>query len=562
MIMSQFARRMTAAALVVSGLCEWSWPRRASGVEITCGDWQDTDLKTVFTIHDASKFDAVDSGTWRLGGTLDVRFEGAVEPHEGSEFLLYGGGVTGLKGKFDHVVLADGWLYDLEYDHDQPAVVLRNLRPDRAPAFPGAEGFGKYTLGGRGGRVIEVTNLNDSGPGSFRMACEATGPRIIVFRVSGTIALASKLVIRRPFITIAGQSAPGDGICISGHQVKFEADHVIVRYLRFRPGDAQGVEQDGFGGNGDHVIIDHCSVSWSVDEALSINKASNLTVQWCMVTESLYDSVHKKGRHGYGGLWGGRGGSWHHNLLAHHSSRNPRASGNENSGLLDVRNNVIYNWGFNSAYGGERWPRNWINNYYKSGPATREDVRHRIFLQGDPLGKMFAAGNVVEGFPEISADNWAGGIEYSEKGGASEKTLRVYQPYQVAPISTQSAIEALECVLTDAGASLSRDSVDARIVEEVRAGRATYGETWGGGGKGIIDSQAAVGGWPELKSTPAPLDTDHDGMPDDWEKTCNLDARNPDDGASDRDHDGYTNVEEYLNALVDPRLTAPLANGQ
>ncbi len=553
MLMSQFVRGITAAAVVVSGICGWSWPRLASGVETSCSDWQDTGPKTVFTIHDSSKCDAVDSGAWVLGGTLEVRFEGTVEPHEGSEFILYGGGVTGLKGEFERVVLPDGWLYDLKYDHDQPAVVLRNLKPDRAPAFPGAEGFGKYTLGGRGGRVIEVTNLNDSGPGSFRMACEATGPRIIVFRVSGTIALASKLVIRHPFITIAGQSAPGDGICISDHQVKFEADHVIVRYLRFRPGDAQGVEHDGFGGNGDHVIIDHCSVSWSVDEALSINKASNLTVQWCMVTESLYDSVHKKGRHGYGGLWGGRGGSWHHNLLAHHSSRNPRASGNENSGLLDVRNNVIYNWGFNSAYGGERWPRNWINNYYKSGPATREDVRHRIFIQSDSLGKMFAAGNVVEGFPEISADNWAGGIEYSEKSGASEKTLRVFQPFQVAPISTQTAIEALECVLTDAGASLSRDSVDARIAEEVRAGRATYGETWGGGGKGIIDSQTAVGGWPELKSTPAPLDTDHDGMPDDWEETCNLDARNREDGAADRDRDGYTNVEEYLNALVDPR---------
>ena len=557
MSLFQSSRWMTVAVIGIAGglgLIGWE---HAVAPAAAVGDWRDAGPTTVFTIHDASDFQQVDSGAWVLGGTLEVRFAGALEPHAGSEFALYGGGVSGLKGKFDRVMLPEGWLYELEYDHDLPAVVLRNLRPDRAPAFPGAEGFGKYSLGGRGGRVIEVTNLNDSGPGSFRAACDASGPRIVVFRVSGTIPLASRLVIRNPHITIAGQSAPGDGICIRDHQVKFEADHVIVRYLRFRPGDLKGIEHDGFGGEGNHVIIDHCSVSWSVDEALSINKATNLTVQWCMVTESLYDSVHKKGRHGYGGLWGGRGASWHHNLLAHHSSRNPRASGNEHSGLIDVRNNVIYNWGFNSAYGGERWPRNWISNYYKSGPATRDNVRHRIFIQSDALGQMFADGNVVEGFPEISADNWAGGIEYSEKSGASEATLRVSQPFAVAPVATQPAAEALERVLAQAGASLSRDAVDARIIEETRTGTATYGETWGGGGKGIIDSQAAVGGWPELKSPPPPPDTDHDGLPDEWEQAHGLDANNPDDGAADRDPEGYTNLEEYLNSLVTPDAARP-----
>ncbi|HRK35901.1 MAG TPA: pectate lyase, partial [Candidatus Hydrogenedentes bacterium] len=349
---------------------------------------------------------------------------------------------------------------------------------------------------------------------------------------------------------IAGQTAPGDGICIKDYQFSFETQHFICRYLRFRPGDESRKEQDAFGGEGDHIIIDHCSASWAVDETLSINKASNLTVQWCMVTESLTKSIHKKGAHGYGGLWGGPGGTWHHNILAHHSSRNPRASGNEESGLLDCRNNVIYNWGFNSAYGGELWPRNWINNYYKAGPATSENVRDRIFLQKDPRGRMYAEGNFVYGFPEISANNWAGGIDFAPDGEATEQTLRAMEPYVVAPVSTQSAEEAYELVLSHAGCSKSRDTVDARIIEEIRTGTAKFGETFKGGGKGIIDSQASVGGWPELRSTEPPGDTDHDGMPDAWETEAGLDPSDPADGALDRNDDGYTNLEDYLNELA------------
>jgi hypothetical protein len=269
-----------------------------------------------------------------------------------------------------------------------------------------------------------------------------------------------------------------------------------------------------------------------------------------MVTESLYNSYHKKGKHGYGGLWGGPGGSWHHNILAHHSSRNPRASGNEQSGLMDFRNNVVYNWGFNSAYGGELWPRNWVNNYYKSGPATERKVRHRIFIQGDARGRMFADGNFVVGFPSISKDNWDGGIDFTSDGTASESTLRVNRPYTVAPVKTQSAEEAFELVLAHAGASKLRDSVDSRIINEIRGGTAKYGASWDGGGKGIIDSQADVGGWPELASIPAPPDADGDGMPDDWESDMQLDPRNATDGSADADGDGYTNVEEYLNELA------------
>lgn len=504
----------------------------------------------VFEVNDHEVLNPVTNGRVRLTGALEVRFTGRVQPHEDSVFSFFGPGVASLEGKFERVILPDGWLGDVNYDPAARSVTLRNLRPDHAPAFPGAEGFGKYTVGGRGGRVIEVTQLGDSGPGSLRAAVMAKGPRTVVFSVSGTIALESELKIREPYLTIAGQTAPGDGICIKNYQVSFDTSQVIMRYLRFRPGDERGKEQDGFGGGGDHIVIDHCSASWGVDETFSINKAANLTVQWCLVSESLYHSLHKKGNHGYGGLWGGPGGSWHHNILAHHSSRNPRASGNVDSGLMDYRNNVVYNWGFNSAYGGELWPRNWINNYYKSGPATDDKVRHRIFLQKDPRGKMYTAGNFVAGFPLISADNWKGGIDFAPDGEATERTLRVDRPFVVAPVTTQSADAAYELVLAQAGASLVRDAVDRRVIHEIRTGTAKFGATYKGGGKGIIDSQKDVGGWPELRSLPAPVDTDHDGMPDAWESAHGLDPGDPSDGARETASGGYTNLELYLNSLV------------
>lgn len=512
--------------------------------------WRTCAGRTVFEVNDHEVLNPLQSGHWRLGGTVEVQFTGPIEPHENSLFQLCAPGVEAIEGKFDHVILPQGWRYDLKYDPQAGTVTLSNLRPDRAPAFPGAEGFGKYTVGGRGGRVIEVTNLDDHGPGSFRAACLAKGPRTVVFRVSGTIPLESRLKITEPFLTVAGQTAPGAGICLKNYQVSFNTHDLILRYLRFRPGDESGVEQDGFGGEGHHLIVDHCTASWGVDETFSINKGTNLTVQWCLVSESLTKSLHKKGAHGYGGLWGGPGGSWHHNLLAHHSSRNPRASGNAESGLMDYRNNVVYNWGFNSAYGGELWPRNWINNYYKSGPATSEKVRRRIFLQKDPRGKMYAAGNFVCGASAISADNWQGGIDFAPDGEATEATLRVAHPLVVAPVTTQPAETAYELVLAQVGCSLFRDSVDQRIIEEVRTGTAKFGETYGGGGKGIIDSQTAVGGWPELRSQPAPPDTDHDGMPDDWERKHGLDLNNSADGASDTNGNGYTNLEAYLNSLT------------
>lgn len=510
--------------------------------------WQSTGPTTEVRITDGERCEALPAGSWQLSGVLKLSFEGRIMPHEGSVIELCGPDVKQIKGRFDRVELPDGWLGEIVYNDRPPFVVLKNFRPDRSPAFPGAEGFGKYTIGGRGGRVIEVTNLNDSGEGSFRAACLAKGPRTIVFRTSGTIALETGLTIKNPYITIAGQTAPGDGICLRDSQVKFDTEHLIVRYLRIRPGDLKGKELDGFGGNGKDVLVDHCSVSWGIDEVLSINKAANFTVQWCMATESLYDSVHHKGKHGYGGLWGGPGGSWHHNILAHHSSRNPRVSGNADSGLMDYRNNVVYNWGFNSAYGGELWPRNFVNNYYKYGPATKENVRRRIFVQKDPRGRMYADGNFVWGYPQISADNWSGGIDFDKDGEATIETLRSLKPYPVAPVTTQTAEAAYESVLSEAGCSLNRDTVDTRIINEIREGKATYGKSWAGGGKGIIDSQADVGGWPELKSAVPPPDEDHDGMDDRWEIANGLSSKDPKDGNEMRD--GYTNLEHYLNSLV------------
>ncbi|MCP9235271.1 polysaccharide lyase family 1 protein [Lewinella sp. JB7] len=251
--------------------------------------------------------------------------------------------------------------------------------PAQQLAFPTAEGYGKYALGGRGGAVYLVTNLHDGGDGSLRQAVEASGPRTVIFQVSGNIELESPLVIRNPYLTIAGQTAPGEGICLKNYPLNIDADHVIMRYLRIRPGDVSGKDYDAVSGRyHKHIILDHLSASWSVDETMSVYHCDSITVQWSMITESMYDSNHAKGTHGFGGIWGSNHGSYHHNLLAHHTSRNPRmASG---SGFTDYRNNVIYNWGFNSCYGGEAShvgndqfnfsTFNVVGNYYKPGPAT------------------------------------------------------------------------------------------------------------------------------------------------------------------------------------------------
>jgi pectate lyase len=413
-------------------------------------------------------------------------------------------------------------------------------------AFPGAEGFGKLTTGGRGGKVITVTNLNDSGPGSLREAIQTKGARIITFGISGTIALESDLPINDGNLTIAGQSAPGDGICIKNYPMRISADNVIIRYMRFRLGDEKKIEDDAFNGrSSNNVMIDHCSISWSTDECASFYRNSNFTMQWCIISESLKNSVHHKGEHGYGGIWGGTGVSFHHNLFAHHTSRNPRFSGssttpNSPNELVDFTNNVIYNWEGNSTYGGEKGRYNMVNNYYKAGPATIDSKRDRIVNPSEPYGKFYVAGNIVTASEEVTANNWNGGVQCDDPSATKADS-----PFEVVVLENiQSAEAAYQSVLKSAGASHCRDIIDQRIVKEVENGTATFGN-------GIIDSQTDVGGYPSLKSTKALKDSDLDGMPDAWEKKNNLDSNDAADASAFTIDKNYTNIEVYLNQLVE-----------
>lgn len=425
----------------------------------------------------------------------------------------------------------------------QPPVVQQD--PATPIAFPGAEGFGKYTTGGRGGAVYVVSNLNDDGPGSLREAIRKKGPRIIVFSVSGTIALESTLSINNSDITIAGQSAPGDGICIRNFPVKISADNVIIRYIRFRLGDERSQQDDAIScTRQQNIIIDHCSMSWATDECASFYRNKNFTLQWCIVAESLNHSVHEKGDHGYGGIWGGVGASFHHNLIAHHTSRLPRFSGssttpNAPDELVDFRNNVIYNWMSNNAYGGEKGRYNMVNNFYKPGPATRSK-KPWILNPSPPYGQFFIDGNVLVGDDRITRDNRLG-----VKADHPDSAI-VNKPFNAEPVSVQPASEAFEAVLNNAGASYRRDAVDARIAEEVRKGIATGGLD----STGIIDSQKQVGGWPALQSTTAPTDTDLDGMPDAWETRNKLNPQDARDAAAFTLSKTYSNVEVYLNSLL------------
>ncbi len=450
------------------------------------------------------------------------------------------------------------------------------------PAFPGAEGYGAVSIGGRGGQVIKVSNLNDSGAGSLRAAVAVNAPRIIVFTVSGNIFLNSRLTINRPYITIAGQTAPGDGITLIGNQTTVETHDVIIRYLRFRAGDLNCAERDalddGNSPNTYNIIIDHCTASWGIDETLSFYYGHDTTIQWCMITESLYDSCHSKGPHGYGGIWGGTNSSFHHNLFAHHSSRNPRfASG---CSVIDHRNNVIYNWGGNSTYGGEGSNMNIINNYYKYGPATMSStIKRRIFQASDAYAKAYINGNYVDGYPAITADNWfGGGVAYDN--GASESTLRVSSPFTASAVTTTTAQEAYNDVLAGAGDSFpGRDFLDSRIVSEVQTRGGSYGSSYADGHKGIIDSQfdlcpnGGLGVCPEcsdgdndycwlpvLNSAAAPVDSDNDAMPDEWEMAHCLNPYDQGDAGGDRDDDGYTNIEEYINWLLLGQSMPPRAD--
>ena len=374
------------------------------------------------------------------------------------------------------------------------AVLVAGLIGWPASPAPGAEGFGADTPGGRGGRTIAVTTLADSGPGSFRAAVTASGARIVRFDVAGLITLESPIVIAQPYATIDGSSAPGDGVCIRGSEVAIRTHDVIVRHMRFRPGDVSGKEVDalGIGGDSHRVLIDHVSASWAVDETLSASGAvRDITIQWSIIAEGLNRSVHSKGEHGYGSLVRAVGGvTLHHNLWAHNSSRNPRLGDNYGAApwpVFDVRNNVIYDYG-DIAHGmvGDRLSTNFVGNYIRPGPSSNRS-RAPIVLTDTAAVDYFVTGNVVDGREALTTDN-ALLFDRPERNGRRLVTLAA-RPFPAPPVTTTSAAQALRDVLAGAGATLPRrDAVDGRLVREVetRTGK-------------IIDSQKDVGGWPVYK---------------------------------------------------------------
>ncbi len=440
-----------------------------------------------------------------------------------------------------------------------------------AIAFPGAEGFGKYTTGGRGGKVFVVTNLYDNGSGSLREAVEAKGKRIVVFAVSGTIHLETKLVIKGD-VTVAGQTAPGDGICLADQSVSIGGDNIIVRYLRFRMGDKyqRGGMVDGNGGDDAfggtrrrNIIIDHCSMSWSTDEVFSVYAGDSTTLQWNLISEPLNYSYHFETgdkdyeHHGYGAIWGGKHLSAHHNLFAHCNNRNPRFDGTRNSPEenVDYRNNVIYDWGGNNIYAGEGGNYNIVNNYFKYGPSTSTTVRYRIVNPGRwekpviPFGKYYVDGNYVDGNEEMTKDNYRG--VHMGQGGTEEdkKNTVITSPHPAENIKMQSAQDAYSSVLEHVGASYHRDTLDQRIINDVKNRTGRFIDVQGGFPHGTA-YELTVNAWPALKALPAPADTDKDGMPDEWEKKHGLNATDANDASGYKLDKLYTNIEVYINSLL------------
>lgn len=483
------------------------------------------------------------------------------------------------------------------------------------PAFPGAEGFGRYTTGGRGGKVYVVNTLEDNNEGdaatrqgSLRWCLNQSGTRTIVFNVSGTIYLKSALSINNGNVTLAGQSAPGDGICVADYPFTIRANNVIIRYMRFRLGNRNVAhhEGDGLGGMDlKDIIIDHCSVSWSIDECLSVYGSRDITVQWCLVSQSLNNAGHSKGSHGYGGNWGGSGASYHHNLMAHHNSRTPRLGPRQSTQTderMDMRNNVIYNWAGNGCYGGEGMNVNIVNNYYKPGPGTMTrstgiqqriasiNIRTTEYCQNSdgswngwyPMhhvwGRFYVKGNVNSKHSVVTNDNWTYGIYNQINKNGNDGTfndsvhqhMKLAQPIDFLYTTTHTAEKAYEKVLDYAGASLHRDAVDALMVSDAREGKATYSGKNGTKVPGLIDSQNDIkpadapadwSPWPALQQTTPWTDSDGDGMPDEYETANGL---NPADAADGNivNAEGYTNLEVYLNGIVSHITEAQNAEGE
>jgi hypothetical protein len=462
------------------------------------------------------------------------------------------------------------------------------------PAFPGAEGGGKYSFGGRGGRVIVVTNLNDDGPGSFRWACEQGGARVIVFNVAGIIRIKTPVIIRAPYITIAGQTAPGDGVCIAGESVWINTHDVIIRYMRFRRGETWvGRRDDAIGGNPiGNIMIDHVSATWGLDENMSMYRhmyndstgsqeqklgTVNITIQ-----NSIFGEALDTWNHAFGSTLGGENCTFMRNLWANNAGRNPSIGWN---GIFNFVNNVVFNWVHRSIDGGDyRAQYNIINNYFKPGPATPKNntVGHRILKPESGrsklgylvYGRAYVKGNIMEGYPEITKDNWNGGVQVEDEPDAGKYTavMKWNKPLPMPKLTILNAEDAKQYVLANAGATLpKRDAVDKRITEQVRTGKIAYKE----GVKlpetqfkhrrlpidsykiGIITDPSQVGGYPEYKGSPY-KDSDNDGMPDDWEKKNGLNPGNAADATKTAKNEaGYTYIEEYLNSVVPLQNVTP-----
>lgn len=454
------------------------------------------------------------------------------------------------------------------------------------PAFPGAEGGGAFSFGGRGGKVITVTNLNDSGPGSFREACEQGGARIVVFNVSGIIRLESPLIVRAPYITIAGQTAPGDGVCIAGESFWINTHDVVIRHMRFRRGETWvGRRDDAVGGNPvGNIMLDHLSTSWGLDENMSIYRhmwndstgksdlklgTVNITIQ-----NSIFSEALDTWNHSFGSTLGGENCSFMRNLWANNTGRNPSIGWN---GVFNFVNNVVFNWMHRSVDGGDYTSKyNIINNYYKPGPVTPTDspVGHRILkpesgrsmLSRKVYGMAFVNGNVVEGNEKVTNDNWAGGVQIESLGDTGDYTddIRSKTPFAMPNLTIIDPYEAYDFVLENAGATLPRrDAVDERITRVVRTGVIEYVENVNLDGipkfehrrlpddsykLGIITDISQVGGYPEYKGTPY-KDSDADGMPDWWEVKYGLNPNDASDANGDLNGDGYTNIEKFINGI-------------
>ena len=502
-----------------------------------------------------------------------------------------------------------------------------------APAFPGAEGHGRYVTGGRGGVVKHVTNLNDSGPGSLRTAVSGSAKKIVVFDVSGVIALKSDLKIGAN-TTIAGQTAPYPSITLRYRTVRPDADNVIVRFIRVRRGQEKDVN-DGADAiwtrENDGMIFDHCSFSWSIDEVASFYDNNNFTMQWCTAAESLNNAGHGKGAHGYGGIWGGKLASFHHNMIAHVTNRVPRFNGARyewdgyksnamydeykwanpvQAENVDFRNCVMYNWGnSNGCYGGPGGGQiNIVNNYYKGGPATPDSKAQRVTeisvassgnSSGHPdiygmTSRYYINGNTTEtnsgtitenrdwngvnydsGVFTIDGEKWSldtlnlYGDEVEHKANTDGDMcvrIKMDQPAPEGQVTTHSAATAFDKVMSYCGASLYRDDVDSRYMEEARTGTATYKGSVTNE-DGLIDIVADVNGYTEdnfpSETRPEGFDTDQDGMPDEWETANGLDPNNPDDAnlyTLDTEKGWYTNVEVYINSLVEHIVKAQNAD--